>query len=469
MKPQFPQPIRFLALVAVLLWTADTTRGQDILVKPVRGGGLDTNAPMIHVDIFYDYGANQMHATLDTSHGTPHLNPLPPGYAFDSRSNYAVLADKAYSLQYAWNPGGVFSPPEGAAVWIECLSASPGLEVYDGPGNKMENPPRPYTPILGTAGSSTKWSWYGRMAHNATAVRSPTTNVLTAEYLVYFGDAQTGSREAFANYDDATVTLTWTAEPPLEPPTFLFGAVDPTPGAPLAFLNADQCASPSESVVSLRPADSGPWASECSGFVPLVAVAATAAHAGPVAGHAAPGSRLELELVSLVGPPGGTLSIWEAGDTEPRLRLRVGEAVTSKHLCLSQCEGAPGDDPYGQIRGRRFSLSRPGLYSLGFRLVDTSTNGPDGGPIHAPSEVYQVFLQGGLTLAPISGPASSMTASFAAEPGKSYCLDRASALGPLADWETVAGPVAGANRLLTLTDPDAPKPQGFYRLRASIP
>jgi len=42
-----------------------------------------------------------------------------------------------------------------------------------------------------------KWSWYGRMAHNAYAIRHPTTNVLSAEYRVYFADAQTGARDAF--------------------------------------------------------------------------------------------------------------------------------------------------------------------------------------------------------------------------------------------------------------------------------
>ena len=152
---------------------------QDIIVKTARGGGLDTNAPMIHVDIFYDYQANEMRATLDTAPATPKLVPLPPGYTFDSRSNYYVLNGKAYNYQYAWNPGGIFTNPPGAAVWIECLSASPGLETYDGPGNKMISPPRTYAPIFGTAGSSLRWKWYGAMAHNSYAVLNPTNSVMT--------------------------------------------------------------------------------------------------------------------------------------------------------------------------------------------------------------------------------------------------------------------------------------------------
>jgi hypothetical protein len=452
-----------------LTWTVDPVAEPDLLVRPARGGGLDTNSPMIHVDIFYDYQANQMHATLETGKGVPKLTPLPPGYAFDSRSNYYVLSDKAYSLQYAWNPGGVFTPPEGAAVWIECLSASPGLENYDGPGNKNENPPRPYTPILGTAGSPMKWSWYGRMAHNAYAIRHPTTNVLSAEYRVYFGDVQTGARDAFTNYTDATVTLTWNVDPVTEPPTYLFGAIGQDPGAPLCFLNAAECAMASESVVNMCRADSGPWASQFAGFLPMVAVAATSTNGGPVTGHAALGSCLEVELVSLAGPARGRLNFWEAGDTQPRLTLPVGETAGTGRFCLSASQGAAGTDPYGWVRGRRFSFNEPGLYCLGFRLVDSSTNGPAGGPVHAPSEPYHVYLQAGLTLASLNPQGPSVTASFGGEPGRSFYLDRSPALGLTAAWQTVAGPLPGASRLQTLTDPTAPSGQGFYRLRTSVP
>jgi hypothetical protein len=469
MKTTSHNSLRLLCLAAAAALATGNARAQDILVRPARGGGLDTNSPMIHVDIFYDYQANQMYATVDTSQGIPKLTPLPPGYAFDSRSNYCVLSGTAYSLQYAWNPGGVFTPPEGAAVWIQCLNASPGLENYDGPGNKMENPPRPYTPIFGTAGSSMKWSWYGRMAHNAYAVRHPTTNVLSAGYRVYFGDAQTGARDTFTNYTDATVTLTWTVDPMVEPPTFLFGAVGQTPGASLCFLNADQCASRSESVVNLRQATSGPWAPQFAGCLPMVAVAATATNGGPVTDHAALGSCLELELVSLAGPSGGGLNFWEAGDTQARFNLPVGEVAGTNRFCLSESRGAAGADPYGRIQGRRFSLNQPGLYCLGFRLVDDSTNGPGGGPIHAPSELYHVYLQAGLTMASLTPQGPSVTASFGGELGRSFYLERAPALGPTPPWHTVAGPLTGASRLQTLTDSAAASAQSFYRLRVTVP
>ena len=448
-----------------LTWTVDPV----IVAAPSRGGGMDTNPPpMIHVDISYDYAANQMQATLDTTHGVPKLVPLPAGYTFDTRSNYSVLNGRAYNYQYAWNPGGVFSPPAGAAVWIERLTFPPGLENYDGPGNKMENPPRPWTPILGTAGSPVIWRWYGRMAHNAYAILNPTTNVLTADFRVYFGDEITGARDAFANYDDATVTLTWTVDVP-EPLLLQFGATGATPAAPLCFANASGLVASSGTVVNLHQTNGAPWALDYAGSIPMTALPATPEHGGPVANHAALGACLAMQFVSLDGPAGAGLRVWEAGEAQPRLRLPVGEVAGLDYLHLSEGGGVPGSDPYGSIPGRHFSVDQPGLYRLGFRLLDTSTNGPAGGAIHAPSELYYVHLQAGFTLTALTSEGAAMTATFGGEAGTNFYLERTAALGADALWQRVAGPLSGMNRLQTLRDPAAPASQGFYRVRASVP
>ncbi len=447
-----------------LTWNVDPV----IVVKTARGGGLDTNAPMVHVDLFYDYGANEMRATLDTNYATAKLLALPAGYAFDSRSNYFVLNGKAYNYQYAWNPGGIFSPPAGAAVWIECLSASPGLECYDGPGNKMISPPRTYAPIFGTAGSSARWQWYGQMAHNSYAVLKPTNSVMTAQYRVYFGDAVTGAPDAYTAYDDATITLTWLVDLPV-PPLYQFGATDTTNAAPLCFINADQCAINSLAVVNLRYTNAGPCALQYECCLPMMAVPATASNGGPASNHAALGSCLELELVSLNGPPGASLGFWEAGQAQPCFTVPVGEAAGTNRFVLSESQGAPGADPYGCIQGRRFAVSQPGLYCLGFRVADSSTNGPGGGPIHTPSPLYQVHFQAGLTLTSLSRQGASATALFGGEATRTFYLERSLELGPSALWQTVAGPLAGASRLQTLTDPAAPGGKGFFRVRATTP
>jgi hypothetical protein len=468
MKPTLIAELRCLCVAAGVAGLALHTPAQDILTKPSRGGGLDTNAPMVHVDIFYDYGANEMHATLDTNYATAKLLPLPAGYAFDSRSNYYVLNGKAYNYQYAWNPGGIFSPPTGAAVWIECLSASPELECYDGPGNKTISPPRTYAPIFGTAGSSTRWKWYGSMAHNSYAVLNPTNSLMTAQYRIYFGDEVTGAPDAYASYGDATMTLTWLVDLPV-PPLYLFGATDATNAAPLCFINADQCATGSLAVVNLRYTNAGPCALQYECSLPMQAVPATASYGGPASNHACLGSCLDLELICLQGPPGASLSLWEPGQPQPCLSMPVGETGGTNRFVLSESQGAPGADPYGCIQGRHIAVNQPGLYCLGFRAVDSSTNGPGGGPIHVPSPLYQVYLQAGLTVTSLSPQGATATALFGGEAARTFYLERSLELGPSAFWQTVAGPLTGTSRLQTISDPAAPGGRSYFRLRATTP
>jgi hypothetical protein len=451
--------------VVTLTWTVDPV----IVVKPARGGGLESNAPMIHVDLFYDYAGNEMRATLDTSYGVPKLQPLPAGYVFDSRSNYSVLGGKAYNFQYAWNPTAGWLPPSGAAVWIECLSASPGLETYDGPGNKMISPPRSYAPIFGTAGSATNWLWYGQMAHNSYAILNPSSSVVSARYCVFFGDAVTGSREAYADYQDTIVTLTWTVDPTPTSPLLRFGALDQTNAAPLCCLNAATYAPGSGAVVNLRQTNDGPCAPQYVGRLPMLVVPATAACGGPEPNHASLGSCVEFQIVSLAGPIGASLSAWEAGASTPRFSVPVGTRGGTNRLCVSESQGQPDCDPYGFNQGRLLTVSQPGLYLLGFRLVDRCTNGSGGGPIHAPSEVHFLQFQAGLTISSMTKQGPTVTASFAGEPGRNFYLERASTLGSGASWQTVAGPVLGFDRLQSLKDAAGSAGQSFYRLRTSVP
>jgi len=332
----------------------------------------------------------------------------------------------------------------------------------------MLTTPRTYAPIFGTAGSSTRWQWYGAMAHNSYAVLNPTNTVMSAQYRIYFGDAATGARDNYTNYGDATMTLTWLVDLPV-PPLYQFGAVDTTNAAPLCFINAGQCAANSLAVVNLRYTNAGPCALQYECCLPMMAVPATASLGGPAANHAALGSCLELELVSLNGPPGASLGFWEAGQSQPCFTVPVGEAAGTNRFVLSESQGAPGADPYGCIQGRRFAVSQPGLYCLGFRAVDCSANGPGGGPIHIPSPLYRVYLQAGLTTASLSRQGASASVLFGGEATRTFYLERSLELGPSALWQTVAGPLTGTSRLQTITDPTAPAGRGFFRLRATKP
>jgi hypothetical protein len=204
-----------IAMVVTLLLGVGAGTAQGAYVIPARGGAQDTTAPMVHADIFYNYDLNQMIVTLNANNDpTPVLKPLTPPDEFDPSKPWAVLTGKAYNFQWAWNPGGVFALPTGAGMWIERLSQTDGLECYFGKKDMGT-----YAPILGTAGTSMLWQWGGMMAHNTYAVPSTQTGVVTATYRVFFGDATSGSRVGFENYDDAVVTWTWNTIP--EPATVL--------------------------------------------------------------------------------------------------------------------------------------------------------------------------------------------------------------------------------------------------------
>ena len=73
-------------------------------VYPQLGGGQtgEATAPMKHADISFD-GTN-LSVHIDPTVPTPLLRPLTPPDEFNPSMPYAVLQDKAYNLQYGWNP-----------------------------------------------------------------------------------------------------------------------------------------------------------------------------------------------------------------------------------------------------------------------------------------------------------------------------------------------------------------------------
>ncbi len=134
------------------------------------------------------------------------------------------------------------------------------------------------------------------------------------------------------------------------------------------------------------------------------------------AGGPAAGSFLTAEIVSVAGPTGGQFAFWEGedlgGGSSPLFSILTGGTGLSHQFALSDASlgaGVAGQDPFGHIHGRRFTTTAEGLYTVGFRVLDTSANGAGGGPIHLPSEVLymnfatvpepSVFALAGLGLA----------------------------------------------------------------------
>ncbi len=167
-------------------------------------GGVDVwpqaNGPMSHILIDFDGTNISLSApggpmTL-ADYGETHNNPAD------------VLDGKAYNDQYGWLADGIFSPPANTGIFVELMSTTPGLEIYEG-GMRPMRATHSYDPIFGTAGSDSSWMWGGAMTHNWVATTS--FGDFSATFDVYIGDLSTGER--LPGYGDDTVTLEWTRVP----------------------------------------------------------------------------------------------------------------------------------------------------------------------------------------------------------------------------------------------------------------
>lgn len=252
------------------------------------------------------------------------------------------------------------------------------------------------------------------------------------------------------------------------------GAIAPTPGAALAFIGAESFVAESGYVFQSVLRTNGPARGWYEAGLTFTALALDLSNGGPEPGHAAPGARLALVVKSLSGPPGGEWAFWESANCDdfgPAITFRLATGATNgtNRFLLSQNNGLPGEDPYGHCHGRRLTMNKPGLYTLGVQIVDVSRNGPGGGPVHPPSPIYHFHLQAGVTIARLLHTAGLATATFATRTGSRYWLESNATLDGSLPWASVSGPIPGNNRLQTLTYPAATNSQCFYRLRVTTP
>jgi hypothetical protein len=185
------------------------------------------------------------------------------------------------------------------------------------------------------------------------------------------------------------------------------------------------------------------------------------------------GARVALQIVDVSGPDGGALSFWNSdGDyiaEKITFTVPVGTTHGTNAFFLSENDGSPGSDPYGHIHGRRFSVNLPGLYTVDLRLVDTSTNGPGGGPVHAPSDLFKMYFQAGTSLVRLVPAPVGNTLTFGTETGRTYTIESTSELSPSAQWTNVGDPIVGHGKLQTVEGLPASTGPIFYRLRVTIP
>ncbi len=166
------------------------------------------------------------------------------------------------------------------------------------------------------------------------------------------------------------------------------GAVRQEIGAPLFFVQGDTYEADSGWVVPLRFSTNGTYAGWFHNEIVFGALPATPGFGGPYPNAALPGTKIYLEVTSVLGPPGGVFTFWQTRSNTPTFTVPAGTLDSTNHWKLTDGSGRPGADPYGHRHGRRFAVNQAGAYTVGFTLRDLGTNGPGAGPIHAPSDRY---------------------------------------------------------------------------------
>ena len=205
----------------------------------------------------------------------------------------------------------------------------------------------------------------------------------------------------------------------------------------------------------------------------FAALPATIFNGGPSPFAASLGTYVEMKFVSLQGPPGGSLTVWsEINDpTHPTVMFTIPVGATNGTNRYNLSSGDPSDassDPYGHIHGRRFTLNKPGLYTVGLQLIDTAHNGPGAGPRHGASPVSYFYLQAGLTLSTFSRSNNVAVARFGLPGFIDYVLE-SSPFVKSTNWTTVATITSTSHSELRWVRHTNSAPTGFYRLRRATP
>ncbi len=223
------------------------------------------------------------------------------------------------------------------------------------------------------------------------------------------------------------------------------GASAQTPGSPLVFSNGNDFSTESGWVMFLDGKDStGMW--YVGDELTVTSLSGSASTGGPAPGRAANGAFLQLQFLAVEGPAGSQMRISQeefTPDEEPTgnilqlLDLPVGPVVGDQKIPITEGEGSPGSDPFGHIHGRQFWADRPGLFTATVRLVDTSTNGPGGGPIHIPSAPLSIYFQADDTVQIAYTSAGGAELVFAVRELETVALESSPQLGAGAAWTEV--------------------------------
>lgn len=245
------------------------------------------------------------------------------------------------------------------------------------------------------------------------------------------------------------------------------GATGKNQGDKLIWINGPDFVASSGYVKTLLTPTNPKYAGFLDGNVTLVAAHYTNALGEEILNAPAPGSFIIAEVASVSGPEGGSFGVWDTNSStgNPTFSVPVGSSPNGVRWSLSDGSlgaGQPGGDPFGHLHGRRLTVSKPGIYKVGFRAYDISTNGADGAPIHAPSDVLEVYFQGLYTIKDILRTNGESHISVGTLTGSKFILQASTNLSEPAGWVDV-GEVTGNDYFQTITDP-AGDPHRVYRV-----
>lgn len=243
------------------------------------------------------------------------------------------------------------------------------------------------------------------------------------------------------------------------------GAAGTNPGDRLIWANGADFIESSSYVKTLDYTNAARFAGYYQQNITLTVLPATAEHAGPDPAAPALGSFIQFRLACLEAPVGGEFGFWDAGTTNPSISLSAGGRSTNLWR-LTESDGSPGSDPYGHVHGRRFTATKPGLYRIGFTAVDTSTNGPGGGPIHTDSVELPIWFQAGVNIQSVEPDfdEGGVLVRFGATAGYSWQVETTLSLGAPGAWNPIGTPVTGADLVVEVLVASPPGEQRFYRV-----
>ena len=212
--------------------------------------------PMTMLDVGFDATSRKLSVQSLESKLTlygltyPLLNVAPEG-TFDPAQPWGVLNGTAFSRQLGWNDAfegatdGSAIPDriraaygQDAGIWIEVLAQTTGLQTYLAVGKygvnaddsqTVDPAANGYSPLFGTAGSSTRWRWDGKMDHNTYAVplnsMTRPNQMFSATYKVYPGNSQ-GTEILNPDGSSAAITTIWSWQGPAEVPNATTTLID---------------------------------------------------------------------------------------------------------------------------------------------------------------------------------------------------------------------------------------------------